>query len=114
MVLEPILNRIIIRLPSGPLLADSANAIRLLESGDTPYDPVTYVPRQDIKVDLLDNVVQTYCPLKGTASYFDYVDHQVRFEKLAWSYLEPHDFAQEIKGLVAFYADKVIIEEHPV
>ncbi len=114
MVLRSIVRRIIIRLPDGSLLADTKNAIRLMEAGKTLYDPVVYVPRQDIKVNLLDEVEQTVCPLKGTACYYGCLDQQNHHEKLAWSYLEPSSFAQELTGLVAFYADKVILEQHPI
>ena len=110
MVLRSIKRRVIIRLPNGEKLADSEEAVRLMESGKTLYDPVSYVPRDDLTVDLITESGETKCPLKGNASYYGLEEH----EKLAWSYQNPLPFAQDIRGLVAFYPDKVIIEEHPL
>ncbi|MEP0941520.1 MAG: DUF427 domain-containing protein [Rhizobiaceae bacterium] len=110
MVLRSINRRVVVRLPNGEKLADSDCALRLMESGQTLYDPIAYLPQQDLTVDLVTESGETKCPLKGNASYFGMEGH----EKLAWSYQNPHPFAHEIRGLVAFYPDKVIIEEHPI
>lgn len=113
MVIRPIDKLVRIRLPSGLELGKSKHAVRLLEVGNTHYDPVIYLPRQDIKVDLLPEADETMCPLKGTANYFGVQDMQVRHDKIAWTYLQTHDFANNIKDLIAFYPDKVVIEERP-
>ena len=114
MVLRSIEKRVKIRLPNGDLLAESDRAIRLMESGKTLYDPVVYLPKEDVKVTLIEEDKQTRCPLKGSAAYFGVSDGQNSHESIAWSYPEPLDFAEPIRGLVAFYASKVIIEEHPI
>ena len=110
MVLRPINRRVVVRLPNGEKLADSDAATRLLESGRTLCDPVVYVPREDLIKDLVTEQGETKCPLKGNATYYGVEGH----EKLAWSYREPLPFATPIRDLVAFYPDKVIIEEHPI
>ena len=102
------------RFPGGPELAESQNAVRVIEIGKTIYDPVIYLPRRDIKAELISEAKTTECPLKGTASYFGVNGDRKRHESIAWSYLDPHDFAKEIRGLVAFYTDRVVVEEHPV
>ena len=110
MVLRPIQQRVVVRLPNGQKLADSEDAIRLMESGRTLYDPVIYLPRRDLTMDLVTERGESKCPLKGTATYYGGDGH----EKLAWSYREPLSFATAIRDLVAFYPNKVIIEEHPI
>ena len=50
------------------------------------------------------------------AAYFDLLDGSgaVVQAKIAWTYPQPFDFASELNGLVAFYADQVTIEEAPI
>ncbi len=114
MVLKPINKRIVVRLPDGSKLAETTSATRLLEAGKTLYDPVIYLPMHDVLVPLTKQGNTTHCPLKGDANYFTFENGQETSSDLAWSYERPFDFSQEIGGLIAFYPDKVIIEEHPL
>ena len=114
MVLKPIKRRIVIRLPDGAKLAESTRATRLLEVGKTLYDPVVYLPRQDLIAELEKQDNTTHCPLKGDATYFTYRQAGEVCPNLAWSYEAPLDFAQDIGGLIAFYSDKVVVEEYPL
>ncbi len=109
MVLRPITRKIVVRFPDGTLLAQSNNATRLIESGKTIYDPVVYFPKDAITQPFTTQEKSTHCPLKGDATYYS----ANGIDDLAWSYENPLEFATEITGLVAFYGDKVIIEEHP-
>lgn len=113
MVLRPIDGRIVVRLPNGEKIADSTRATRLLECGHTLYDPVAYLPLEDVSAKLDIEPGTTHCPLKGDACYFSLSANGEIQEKIAWSYRSPLDFSMPIKGLVAFYANRVIIEEHP-
>ena len=113
MVLKPVQKRIVVRLPDGTVLAESSNAIRLMEAGKTLYDPVIYMPKDDVSVPLTRQDKSTHCPLKGDASYFTAEPGGQTLPDIAWSYDEPLDFSQDIEGLIAFYPDKVVIEEHP-
>ena len=90
--------------------------MRLLELGRDMYDPVVYVPRGDVRAKLGPNDTSTHCPLKGDAAYFDLLDDSgaVVQAKIAWTYPQPFDFASQLIGLVAFYADQVTIEESPI
>lgn len=113
MVLKPVQKRVVVRLPDGTKLAETSNAVRLMEAGKSLYDPVIYLPRDDVAVELRREDKSTHCPLKGDASYFStHADGKVH-SGIAWSYEEPFDFSQTIAGLVAFYPDRVIVEEHP-
>ena len=110
MVLKPASKRVLVRSVDGTLLAESLTATRLIESGKTIYDPVWYFPPDSIHVALERQLGTTHCPLKGDASYFS----ALGIESIAWSYETPLDFSLPIKGLIAFYGDKVIVEEHPL
>lgn len=104
-------------LKDGAVLAETTNALRLVEVGKHDvYEPVLYLPPEAIRVELRPNDAATHCPLKGQASYFDLPDGTggIREGKIAWTYAEPYDFAAGIAGRIAFSADKVTIEEAPL
>ena len=87
---------------NGEIIADSRDAVEMKE-GD--YPAVHYLPRKDVKMDrLVRSSHQTYCPYKGTASYYSFRNGA---ENAVWSYEEPYDEMRVIKGLLAFYPDKV-------
>jgi len=115
MRIKPVKSRVCIRL-GDTVLAQSSDAVRLLEIGKDFYDPVIYVPRQDVRV-VLDPVADrtSHCPLKGDATYFDYSGWvpQQPIDYLAWSYAEPFGFARDLAGLIAFNPAHVSIEEFP-
>lgn len=91
----------------GTPLAESWNAKWVLENGRNVYDPVIYIPQNDITATLepVDGK-STHCPLKGDASYFT-----LNGEEIAWTYDRPFEWSEELRGHVAFYAGKVTIEE---
>jgi uncharacterized protein (DUF427 family) len=87
---------------NGEVIADSRDAIELKETG---YPNVYYIPRKDVRMDrLVRSDHQTYCPFKGTASYYSLKDGAVN---AAWSYEEPYDEMSAIKERLAFYPRKV-------
>lgn len=106
MHVKPIRQRVRIR-RDGTILAESTAALRIMETGREPYDPVVYIPRSDV-ADALQPVPgkSTHCPLKGDASYFT-LDGQ----EIAWTYDRPLEGSALIKDYVAFYPDKVTLEE---
>jgi uncharacterized protein (DUF427 family) len=63
-----------------------------------------YFPLDDVRQDLLrPSETHTWCPWKGTASYWSLeVDGQVNHDA-AWYYAEPKSAAKEIAGRVAFW-----------
>ena len=86
----------------GEVIADSHDAIALEESH---HPPVYYLPRKDVKMQRLTRTTpSTHCPFKGDASYFSLVNGP---ENAVWSYEQPYDEMAAIKGMLAFYPDKV-------
>jgi uncharacterized protein (DUF427 family) len=85
----------------GEVIADTKDALRLEEGS---YPAVYYIPRKDVKMERLSRSGhQTYCPYKGRASYYSLPGE----ENALWTYEQPYDEMLAIKGLVAFYPDKV-------
>ena len=89
------------------VLAESTDAARLIENGRDLYDPVLYIPAGDVTAGLTpDAGKSSHCRLKGDASYL-----ALDGEEIAWTYDRPLEGSAVIKGLIAFNADKVVIEE---
>lgn len=88
----------------GETIAETTEAIKLLETG---YDPVYYIPKNDIKEIDLIKCGDYECPYKGHAEMYT-IRHGARdIENAAWSYDEPFNSLPELQGRVAFYPDKV-------
>ncbi len=115
MRIKPLARRLVIRL-GDEVLADTNKAVRVLEVGKDIYDPVCYLPPSDISATLRPNDHTTHCPIKGDAVYFDLTDAagEIRQSGIAWSYPAPFEFSDELTDLVAFYANRVTIEETPL
>ena len=88
----------------GVMIADSVNAIRLIEPG---HDPVYYIPKNDLHEIDLAKFDDYHCPFKGEAELLTVKQGSKQFENVAWSYDEPFDELSELRGRVAFYEDKV-------
>ena len=87
---------------NGEAIADSREAIELKEGN---YPVAYYLPRQDVRIERLERTSHTtHCPFKGDASYYSIVNGP---GNAVWSYERPYDEMADIKGLLAFYADKV-------
>ncbi len=95
----------------GRLIAESTQAIRLLEAARRLYQPQYYLPADSMLTNLSQTEKSTYCPLKGTASYFDIVDADgaIVASEIGWSYKNPLDIASDITGCIAFDPKRVSI-----
>lgn len=95
----------------GADIAVTDRAVRLLEHGRRLYQPQYYVPTDDIAARLVRSDKATHCPLKGNATYFGLQDDDglVQADNLAWSYVDPYEFAGQLSGLVAFDPQRVSI-----
>ena len=86
---------------NGEVIADSTNAHRLFE---TRHLPVYYVPRSDVRMDwMAPTDHHTFCPFKGTASYWTIAVGGKVAENAVWGYPEPFEEVAAIKDFVAFY-----------
>ncbi len=115
MRIKPAASRIRIRLDD-TILADSRDAVRLLEVGRDFYDPMIYVPPGDVIIELERLAGRSsHCPLKGAAVYFKCARWAPGNpdDYLAWSYPEPFGFAQDLTGLIAFNPAHVTVEQIP-
>jgi uncharacterized protein (DUF427 family) len=87
----------------GEKLADSPRPWLLFETGlPTRY----YLPFADVRTDLLTaSETVTRCPYKGVARYWSHP----KVADVAWSYPEPIRENPRIRGLLAFYNERVDI-----
>jgi uncharacterized protein (DUF427 family) len=93
----------------GAVLGESEAALELLEGS---YPPVVYFPRSDIAMAFLEKSPTTStCPHKGVASYYSIVAQNGPISDAVWSYETPLDGVAPIAGYLAFYPNKVQVEQ---
>ena len=91
------------------VIAASDAALTLREAD---YPPVHYFPRADVEAAFLSKTAKTsHCPYKGDASYYSMLMNGDLVENVAWSYEAPYPAMEQIRGMLAFYPDKVEIYE---
>lgn len=91
------------------VLGESRNALELIEGS---YPSVIYFPRADLAMAMMDRSAnRSTCPWKGEANYFTLVTRNGQITDAAWSYETPTDGMEAIAGHLAFYPDKVTIEQ---
>ncbi len=87
------------------LVADSTETRLLRETGHTP---VYYFPRDSVDQDLLEpSERESFCPFKGTASYWHVRAGGRRADDAVWSYRSPLPEVAGIKDYLAFYWDRM-------
>ena len=87
--------------PHDRVIADTTTPLVMYESG---FAPRWCVPRADVVTGALTpSDLQTFCPYKGIASYYD-VEETAH---AAWSYRAPLDEMAAIGDLVSFEPDRV-------
>ena len=88
------------------MIAESVRALRVLE---TASPPTIYVPREDVRMDLLRPAdgKRTFCEWKGSASYFHVEAGGSRAESAAYFYPEPRPAFDALRDHVSFYAGRV-------
>ena len=99
-----------VRVTAGDIvIAESAKALTLKEA---KYPAVQYVPREDANMALLERTDRTtHCPYKGDASYYSIKADGKTLDNAICTYETPFPAMTEISGHLAFYPDKVKIEE---
>lgn len=84
----------------GELLAECDGPIALFE---TSLPPRLYVPKDAVRTGRLHpSGTTTYCPYKGTASYWSTDE----VADVAWSYEAPFPECSPIAGMLSFYEDR--------
>jgi uncharacterized protein (DUF427 family) len=81
--------------------------IPIAESDDTVIvEGNHYFPRESLRDDVLrSSDTHTFCPWKGTASYYSLELDGARSKDAVWYYPHPKDAAKQISGRVAFWKD---------
>ncbi len=104
-------NRVVVT-AGGKIIADTREALSLHEAG---HSVVQYIPRKDADMALLVRTDEaTYCPYKGDCAYFSIPSGGEQAVNAVWTYEAPYDAVAIIKDYLAFYPDRVTIEEKPL
>ncbi len=90
----------------GVVVADSASALRVLE---TSHPPTIYIPRVDVRTDLLadSSAPPTLCEFKGSARYLDLIVGKRRIATAGWTYPQPCAGYEVLRDHLAFYPGRV-------
>ena len=89
----------------GETLAETHRPLLLIETG---LPPRWYVPRADVRLDLLrPTQTRTTCPYKGEASYFSALVGDTEHRNLAWSYEAPIPECPKIEQAICFFNERV-------
>jgi uncharacterized protein (DUF427 family) len=89
----------------GVTLADTTRPSLLFE---TPLPTRFYIPREDVAMDLLEPTgTHTVCAYKGRASYWSARVGDSVLADIAWSYPEPLHDAVPVRGLIAFFTERL-------
>jgi uncharacterized protein (DUF427 family) len=96
---------------AGRVVADTMRALSLTEAS---YAPVMYIPREDVDLTAFERTDHTTrCPYKGEASYYSIHAGDRTAPNALWSYEQPLDAVSAIAGYMAFFPDRVELEELP-
>jgi len=102
--IEPNPARVVVSV-AGRVIADTHNALTLREAA---YDPVQYIPVEDVDMSLLQASEHvTYCPYKGDCSYYDIPLGAEKSVNAVWHYEDPYAAVAEIRDRLAFYSSRV-------
>ncbi|GEM_PF-478262 len=96
-------------------VASSCSTVILKEVGKSVYNPVFYFPKADVNLNLLEAVTgySTFCPIKGDASYWNFIGGTNAIEKAAWSYETPLEYSGMIEEHLGFDQRYATIQIHP-
>ena len=88
----------------GVIVARSSKSLLVKE---TRHADVYYLPRGDVDMSLFTATkLSTYCPFKGSASYWTLNAEGGVEENVVWSYEDPCDEVMALKNTMSFYTDR--------
>ncbi len=94
---------------AGTVLVDTDDTLAVYE---TALDPRLYVDRRHVRMDLLESSsTQTYCPYKGTCSYWTARIGEEVLSDVAWSYDDPLPESTPLARFLSFDASRVSLHE---
>ena len=88
----------------GQVLAESSRPMLLFE---TMLPVRYYLPREDIRAELVPSDTRTYCAYKGQASYWSVTVGGQAVPDIAWTYQQPLHDAEQVRDLTAFFDERV-------
>jgi uncharacterized protein (DUF427 family) len=97
-----------LRVDVGPAtLVDTHDTLVVYE---TALDPKLYVDPRHVRTDVLEkSPTQTYCPYKGTATYWSYRVGDDTVADVAWSYEDPLPESAPLGGFLSFDESRVAL-----
>jgi uncharacterized protein (DUF427 family) len=96
---------------AGVVLVDTTETVGVYE---TALDPRLYVRRDQVRAPLEPSSTTTYCPYKGTASYWTVRVDGATVADVGWSYDAPVPECLPLRSLVAFDpAHATVVEDLP-
>jgi uncharacterized protein (DUF427 family) len=90
----------------GVTLVDTTETMVVYE---TALEPRLYVHPEHVQAQLTESATHTYCPYKGTATYWNAVVDGVVLADVAWSYEDPLPESAPLRRLVSFDDQKVSV-----
>ena len=90
----------------GTVLVDTTDTMVVYE---TALDPRLYVDPGLVRVELTRSQLHTYCPYKGTATYWNAVVNGVVLPDVAWSYEDALPESAPLQHLVSFDDQRVSV-----
>lgn len=94
------------------VIAKTTKAIIVKEVGKGVYDPVFYLPKEDVMISLTQEDRSSVCPIKGTATYW--MSETPTPNYFAWSYEKPNPRAKKIAGYIAFNMEYITLISAPI
>lgn len=102
--LEPSRRHLVVVL-AGAVVAETTRAARVVEER---HGPTFYFPPADVAASALrPAALETHCPWKGDARYYDVVAGDRVAREAAWSYPDPFDAFAAIRDWIAFYPSRL-------
>jgi uncharacterized protein (DUF427 family) len=92
---------------AGAVLVDTTDTLGVYE---TALEPLLYVRPDLVRTDVLvPSPTTTYCPYKGTASYWTAVVGDATVADVAWSYEDPRPESVVLRALLCFDAARATV-----